>query len=205
MPARAVAQHHVDLAQHERRRAAALVGPVQFRMAHDELGLAQEPVARAGVAAAHTAFPVEPGDVHPALRVAPHLQPRAVDQHLLETQRQRQQRLRCQRGADLAEHQRLASLRIKDAQIAQAQRRHPAAGLHLDRADAQPQPHGPAGRGFDARTPFVDVRQNRPVQRQPGGEQQAPHQQHAEQSQAPCGAQPLPAARQCSFRPRRRW
>ena len=83
---------------------------------------------------------VEPGDADAAALVAPHVEARAVDQELLEARLEREQRARRERREDARQAQRDALLGVEDADVAQLDRRHPAARVRLDRADAHGRP-----------------------------------------------------------------
>ena len=126
--------------------------------------LPEEPVGgRIVVGADLRAREVEAGDADAAALVAPHVEARAVDQELREARLEREQRARRQGGEDARQGERDALLGVEDAHVAQLDRRHPAARLRADGADADRRAEHGAGARFDGRTPLFDVRQNQPV------------------------------------------
>ena len=162
--AQAVANDQLDIGERERLGAARLVDPAQRAGADHELVLPEEPVGgRIVVGAALRAREVEAGDADSAALVAAHVEARAVDQELREARLEREQRARRQGGEDARQGERDALLGIEDAHVAQLERRHPAARLRADRADADRRAEHGAGARFDVRTPLFDVRQNQPV------------------------------------------
>jgi hypothetical protein len=169
VPPQAVAQHHVHIAQLQRRRLAQLVGPAQHALADDDLLLREQPVGRRTVVGRciGAGLDVDPGDADAALRVAPHVELHAVDVQLRQAQLQCQQRLRRQRRAHRAEGERRLAGRVEHTNITQVEGRYPAAAAHGNGADAHRLPQGLAGLLFDRRTPCLDAGQNPPMQRQP--------------------------------------
>ena len=168
--AQAVAHHQLHVGERQRRRAALLVGPAQRAAADHELRLAEEPVGRRAVAAARSAQ-VQAGDEEMPLRIAPHLQMGVVDQQLVEAQLQGEQRMRRQRGHDAWQHERGVPAAVLQHHALQLQRGHPAGRAHADVANSHRNSEC-AGRPFlDLGPPLLDVRQNPPVQCQPGDKQ----------------------------------
>ena len=191
----AVAQHQQHLAELQDRRSALLVDPAQQAAAHHDLMLLEQPVGRRravhdGVTSGH----IQPGNVPAALGVTPHLQPGVVDQQLLKTQAQCQQRRHRQRGRDLRQAQRLAAQAVAQQHIVQHKRRHPTGAVHRDPADLHRMPECAAGLRLDAPTPIVQTRQNPPVQGEPGQQSQDKGADHPHQHGAPHPA-PKPPGR----------
>ena len=197
MLAQAVAQHQVELRQHQRRRAAALVGPVQLGIAHDELVLLQEPVARPRVAAADAAVPVQPGDMPAARRCR--AAPRAGRRRSAPARSAASAPAATARASAVCTRSRCSASRPSRSNRRRS-RSSKAGTQPLDCTWIEPivsfRPMASLASVSMRPTPFVDVRQNHPVQRQPRGEEHAPQQQHAGRGHAGCRAQPLPAARQ---------
>ena len=193
----AVADHQLHVAQHQRRGSALLVGPAQRAAADHELVLLEEPVGDRVAVAAVVAADIEPRHKVAALRVAPQLELRAVDQQLFEAQFQRKQRARRDRGEDARQAERRPLFCVEHDHVAQLQRRHPATRPHLDLADANGYPQGLAGPCFDRLTPLLDVGQNRPVQGQPGDQQHAGRrgQHHQNEARRPAQERPMQQGR----------
>jgi len=191
--AQAVAQHQVEVEELQRRRGAQLVDPADAAVEDDELVLLEEPVGRGlGGLRVGRAVDAEAGDEDAALRVAAQQQLGAVQQQLGETQFEGQQRARRQRGADAGQVQRLPAGGLDDAHVAQVQRGDPSGRSGADGADLHGYPQCLGGLLFELGPPVVDVRQNRPVQCQPGRDQQG---EQAQRSQAePEGAACPPAS-----------
>ena len=118
-----------------------------------------------------------------ALGIAPQLQPRVLDQQLLEAQLKPQQRGHRQRRRHLRQAQGLVATRIAQHHIVQHKGRHPARAVYGDLADLHRMPERAAGLGLDARTPIVQTGQNQPVQGEPGGQRAGPGQQQQPQAQ----------------------
>jgi hypothetical protein len=171
VPAQAVAHDQLHVGERQRRRVVLLVGPAQRAAADHELGLLEEPVGGAAVVAGARPAEVEAGDEHPPVGVAPRLELRPLDEQLLEAQLQGEQRARRQRGDDPRQLEGGPLLAVLQHDVAQLQRRRPAAGLYVDVANKHRNAQRLAGPLGDLRTPLVDVRQNPPVQCQPGDKQ----------------------------------
>ena len=169
----AVANHQLHVAQHQRLGLALRVGPAQRAAADHELALVEEPVGDRIAFAAEFTADVDPGNEDAPVRITPQLELRTVDQQLLEAQLEREQRARRDRCEHPRQAERGALLGVEHGHVAQLQRRHPATRSHLDVADSHRNPERPAGPLGDRLTPLLDVGQNRPVQGQPGDQQQA--------------------------------
>jgi hypothetical protein len=78
---------------------------------------------------------VEPGDADVACRVAPDVERRRVDQQLLEARLEGEQRARRDRRGDPRQAEGDPLLGVEHLDLAQLERRHPAARTHLDCAD----------------------------------------------------------------------
>ena len=113
-----VAQQQADLAQLQRRRLRAqFVAPAQQPVAQQEFTLGKEPVGRLARAAA--ARQRDAGQRDHAVGLAAQLELRPIDHQLLEAQAQ--QRAQRQRAEHAGQAQRLAPLRVEQAQLAQRQ------------------------------------------------------------------------------------
>ena len=190
-----VAHHQQHIAQLQRRRGALLVHPAQHATPDDEFALLEEPIGRrAAVHRRACGLHTQARHVPAALRVAPHLQARVLDQELIEAQAQAQQRARRQRRRHQRQPQRFAPLGIAQHHVTQRKSRHPAAAAHADAANLHRMPQRPAGLRLDPRTPSVQTGQNQPMQAEPSG--QPPGQQHrrATPQDPPCPA-PTPPDR----------
>ena len=106
---------------------------------------------------------VEPGDADPAALVTADVEARAVDQELLETRLEGEQRARRECGEDARQDQGDALLGVEDTDLAQLDRGNPATRVRFDRADSHGRADHASGACFDGRTPLLDVRQNQPV------------------------------------------
>ena len=120
---------------------------------------------------------VHAGDEQTPCGVAAQLEPCAVDQQLrqaqLEAAHRGQHRARRDRRQHARQLQRRALLGVEQGHVAQLERRRPTRAADLDAADAHRDAERLAGLGFDQRAPALYVGQNRPMQAQPGQQQQA--------------------------------
>ena len=78
-----VLQAQVDRREHERRRGALLVAPLDFRVAHLDVVLAEQPVAEAALVGRGE---LHPGDVERPRAVAAHGEPRPFDAQRVQPQ-----------------------------------------------------------------------------------------------------------------------
>ena len=173
----AVSHHEVDRGQGERRGAALLVGPPYGAVADDELALAEEPVG--GPAIAVDAGKVEPGNEDASVRGAPHVQFRAVDVQLVESQVP--QGTRRKRRLHTRQAQRGAPLRIEQNHVAQLEGWNQAFAAGGDAADAHRYPQDPAGLDFQRGAKLTDSRHNPAVKRSPRQHQHQPCRQEKPQ------------------------
>ncbi|MCW7536655.1 hypothetical protein OOT46_02130 [Aquabacterium sp. A7-Y] len=193
----AVAQHQVHVGQLQRRRALELIDPAQRAAADRQLVLAEDPVGgRRVTLAPGLAAHLQPGHEQPALDIAAHLQARAIDDQLLEARLPVQQRAGRQGRVDPSQAQRLAPAGVADQDVSQFQRRHPAVRFNTDVADLHRHPQGSGGRLLDLRAPRFDSRQNRPMQNEPGHQQQAPGEQDEDSGNTHGHAKKAPGRRQ---------
>ena len=196
----AIAHHQLHVGQHQRRPVLQLVGPAQAAAAQHPFVLLEQPLGGGAVVADGAGIDVETRHVKAALEVTPHVQRQAVHQQLCEARPQQQQRARRQRGRDLRQPQRLAPLAVEEAHVPEFEGGHPAGRMGVDAGDAQALAENPARLRLDLRAPIVDVRQNSPVQSQPGGQHQADGTRHCQAGHANAGTQPAPGARRVPAR-----
>jgi len=106
---------------------------------------------------------VEAADADAPVLVAPHVEARAVDEQLREARLERQHRACRERREDPRQLERDALFGVVDADVAQLDRRHPAARVRRDRADLDRGANHRTRARLDLRAPLFDVRQNQPV------------------------------------------
>ena len=182
----AVAQHHVHLAERQRRRGAFFVHPAHAAAAQRQLGLGKDPVGQRAVVAGAARGDVDAGHQPAALAGAAHLQLGLLDHHLLETHAP--QRTQRQRRRHARQRQRHLPAGAKQFELPHLETGHQRVRARLDRRDAHRQAQRAACHLLDARPEFVDTRHNDPVQHPPGQHQHHAQRQHRPQQGAhhPC-------------------
>ena len=183
-----IAHHQQHIPQLQRRRAAQLVHPAQHAAPDHELMLLEQPVGRRAAVHRSAGFgrpaaQVQPGHMPAAAGVAPHLQPRILDQQLRKAQAQRQQRRHRQRRRHAWQAQGLAAPAVAQHHIVQREGRHPAGALGFDAADLHRMPERAAGLRLHLRAPIIQAGQNHPVQSQPQRQGSQPQRQEGPEQQ----------------------
>ncbi len=158
MPVAGIAQPQLEPRQGKRRRAAFLVQPLDLGVAHRDLILIEDPVGDP-VVAPGVGEP-DPRDIQRPGGIAPHAEPRPVDDQRVQPQPADEQRAPRHHVLHDRQHQRLAPFGIVDAHVDQVHLGPEPEPAGLDGADFHRGADGARCRGDDIAAVALDIGQD---------------------------------------------